>query len=38
MTDAFDQLETKGKGKEQVGKCRCLWRVHSAFDAPTDYI
>lgn len=24
MTDAFDQLESKGKGKEQVGKCRCF--------------
>lgn len=23
MTDAFDQLEAKGKGKSQVGKCRC---------------
>lgn len=23
MTDAFDQLEAKGKGKGQVGKCRC---------------
>lgn len=26
MTDAFDQLESKGTGKSQIGKCRYLTR------------
>lgn len=30
MVDAFDELETRGKGKAQVGKCACCPRFESS--------